>query len=488
MLTLQTTDDIRDCEGVSRRDFIRAGAIGLGGLTLPAFLQAKAQAVAGGKHYVRDKAVVMLYLSGGASHIETFNPNMDAPAPYHSMTGEVRTSLPGVTFGGTFPQLAKRAHRMAVVRSFRHPIGGHQQAHVHVLSGGTDPKGDATQGFSIGSLYARIRGTNSEATGLPTYSLLTHKEIDGQYSKELGRVRLGSTPRELGPVYAPFEHHDETYLPKGKSSSKRRSRSSSRDDKGSIAADMRLSIPADRFDDRKALLAQLDNIRREIDRSGQLEAAGKYQQQAFELVTGAGAKAFDIAGEPANLVARYDTSDTLIGKKVFRPSNLGKQMLMARRLVEAGCGFVTVHSAGWDMHADGNNPGMVAGMNMLGNSLDKAVAAFMDDVKSRGLDDKILLVITGDFGRTPKINGKGGRDHWANLGTLAFAGGGLPMGMTIGQSDRRNGEPATDPVTPRMMMGTIMRTLFDVGELRLDSGLPRDVSETAQAEGIRELG
>ena len=119
-------------------------------------------------------------------------------------------------------------------------------------------------------------------------------------------------------------------------------------------------------------------------------------------------------------------------------------MLLARRLCEAGCGFVTVQSAGWDMHADGNNPGMDRGMEMLGRPLDKAVSAFLEDSKQRGLSDKVLLVITGDFGRTPKINKRGGRDHWANLCTLAFAGGGLKMGQVIGQSDRNAGcRPAT---------------------------------------------
>ena len=157
-------------------------------------------------------------------------------------------------------------------------------------------------------------------------------------------------------------------------------------------------------------------------------------------------------------------------------STLGHQMLLARRLVEAGAGFVTVHSAGWDMHADGNNPGMVKGMNMLGSTLDKSLSAFMDDLAERGLSEKVLLVVTGDFGRTPTINKRGGRDHWARLGTLAFAGGGLKMGQVIGAADKRNGEPYTDAVTPGMMMGTILHTLFDIGKLRVARGLSAEMS------------
>jgi uncharacterized protein (DUF1501 family) len=127
------------------------------------------------------------------------------------------------------------------------------------------------------------------------------------------------------------------------------------------------------------------------------------------------------------------------------------------------------------MHADGNNPGMVQGMEMLGRTLDQAVSVFLDDVDQRGLSDKILLVITGDFGRTPRVNKKGGRDHWAKLGTLAFAGGGLRMGQVIGQSARNADIPGTSPISPGEMMSTIMHTLFDVGEMRLQQGLPPDL-------------
>ena len=153
-----------------------------------------------------------------------------------------------------------------------------------------------------------------------------------------------------------------------------------------------------------------------------------------------------------------------------------------------GVGFVTVHSAGWDMHADGNNPGMVTGMEMLGRTVDKAVSAFLEDVDRLGLSDKILLVITGDFGRTPKVNKRAGRDHWARLGTLAFAGGGLQMGHVIGQSARGADVPATDPVSVSNLMATIMHTMFDVGQLRLETGLPRELTTLIEeTEPIQQL-
>ncbi|MEO1971152.1 MAG: DUF1501 domain-containing protein, partial [Pirellulaceae bacterium] len=142
--------------------------------------------------------------------------------------------------------------------------------------------------------------------------------------------------------------------------------------------------------------------------------------------------------------------------------------------VEAGCGFVTVTSAGWDMH--GNAFGIDDGMPLLGPAVDKAVSAFIEDLEQRGLTDKVLLVITGEFGRTPKINNKGGRDHWGNLCTLMLAGGGLPMGQVIGQSDRTASRPATEPVTVKNLLATVMNTLFDVGKLRLVSGVPDEIA------------
>ncbi len=453
MLTIYSHNKSRDCEGLTRRGFIRAGALGLGGLTLPWLLRQRAAAAAGNADYVRDKAVVLLFLAGGASHIETFNPNMDAPSPYHSVTGEAQTTIPGVTFGGTLPQLAQHADKMAIVRSFTHPVGSHEQAISHVLTGGTDPNGRGVEGFSMGSMYSRLRGTNHPVTGMPTYALLTSPHKDGQYSKELGRVVRGSRSGPLGPTYGPFD-------PSGR---------------GTALENMKLNVSVERLGERRKLLGEINRLRRGIDRAGTAESFSRFEQQAVDLLTGGASAAFDLSQEDPRLVERYDTSGFMCGKKVFQPSILGEQMLMARRLVEAGAGFVTVQQAGWDMHADGNNPGIAAGMEMLGRPLDKAVSAFLEDLEDRGLTDKVLLVITGDFGRTPKINNRGGRDHWAKLCTLAFAGGGICNGQVIGQSDRQNGQPATDPVSTPNLLSTVMHALFDVGQLRVARGAPREL-------------
>jgi hypothetical protein len=443
---------------LARRDFLRAGALALGGLTLPHLLRLRAAAAESGADYVRDKSVVLVFLGGGASHIETFNPNIDAPAPFCSALGEVKTSLPGVAFGGAFPQLARHAHEMAIVRSFTHPVVDHEKAIVHVLTGGTDPVGDRREGFSMGACYARLRGANHPESGLPTYALVTAPETDKQYRTEKGRIQRGSWPGELGAAYAPFDPNE-----------------------GASLANMSLRLPAERLSDRQELRRGLDRLRRQVDGSGTMDSLDRFEQQAIDLLLGKAAEAFDLSREDPRLVERYDTSKFRVGHlrgrpETMRDSSVGRQMLLARRLCEAGCGFVTVQNAGWDMHADGNNPGIVDGMEMLGRPLDKALSAFLEDVRERGLSDKILLIVTGDFGRTPKINNRGGRDHWSRLATLAFAGGGLNMGQVIGHSGRKNDEPAGDAVSTPNLLATVNHYLFDVGKLRLDASVPRELA------------
>jgi hypothetical protein len=377
MLTLHSGTLTRDCAGLSRRDFLRAGSLALGGLSLPWLLRTRAHAAEPG--FVRDKAIVLIFLAGGASHIETFNPNMDGPEPSRSITGEVPTTLPGVTFGGTFPLLAQHAKKAAIIRSFRHPVGNHEQAISHVLTGGTDVNGQAKDGFGMGAMYARLAGPNNPKNGLPTYHLLTAPHKDGQYSREMQRVVVGSRAGALGPAFAPF-------TPAGG---------------GQATANMKLNLPADRFTDRRELLRQLDSLKRGIDAR---DAAGGYDQferQAVDLLTGGAAKALDLSLEDRKLVERYDTSQFECGKKVFEPSILGKQMLMARRLIEAGADFVTVQSAGWDMHADGNNPGVESGMKMLGTARQGTVGVPRRPPAARPAG-RVLTVVTGDFGRTPR--------------------------------------------------------------------------------------
>ena len=205
------------------------------------------------------------------------------------------------------------------------------------------------------------------------------------------------------------------------------------------------------------------------------------------MVTRGVAEAFDLSREDPRTVARYDTTglfrmeDLTRWYDMRRASNqLGRQMLLARRLCEAGCGFVTVSDCGWDYHANGNSPKHMTGIYPMGGQVDHAVAAFLQDVRERGLSDKILLVVTGEMGRTPRLNNIGGRDHYSELTPLLLAGGGLKTGQVIGQSDKQASRPLGEPYRPEHLLATILHTLFDIGKLRLEQNIPREIIRFAE--------
>jgi uncharacterized protein (DUF1501 family) len=468
MFTVTDTQGFRHCQGCSRREFLRVGALGLlGGFALPDLLRARAAAASAGA-VTRDRSVVLLFLQGGPSHLEFFDPKMSAPEEVRSITGEVQTALPGVTFGGTFGKLGRLAGRLAVVRSYASLNADH--SYLSVVSGGNPLKAAAS------ALYARVAGTTHPRTGLPTNVLVLPEAVEPglklQGNFETGALPTLTSPGELGPAYAAFNPGGGEQLKKN----------------------FQLSIPAARLDERRRLLAELDGVRRRVDAAGVMEGLDRFQQQAFDVVTRGVADAFDIAKEDPATVARYDTSglfrreDVTKWYDMHRSTNLlGKQMLLARRLVEAGCGFVTVSDCGWDMHANGNSPKNMANLPPLTSQVDHAVAAFLEDVRERGLEDNVLLVITGEMGRTPRRNRDGGRDHYPDLTTLAFAGGGLKMGQVIGQSDRLAAHPSSERYTPRHLVATILHTLLDVGEVRVRTGLGRAAAAIADGEPIPAL-
>ena len=224
-------------------------------------------------------------------------------------------------------------------------------------------------------------------------------------------------PAFLGTAYAPF------------------------DPNGQALKNLSLAVPERRVGDRRMLLASLDRLDADVDRSGAMEGMNRFEQQAFNLVLGRAPKAFDLSKENSKTVAHY-------GK------GLGEQMLRARRLCEAGCGFVMVSYGGWDMHNKIEDR-----MRERSPDVDRAVAAFVDDVHQRGLSDEILLVVTGEFGRTPKVNRNAGRDHWAPLSSLALSGGGLRMGQVVGESAPKGDVPKSTPIRPQDLMATVFHVL-----------------------------
>ncbi|HEV7223176.1 MAG TPA: DUF1501 domain-containing protein [Pirellulales bacterium] len=464
MLTISDPRPAHDCQGYSRREFLRIGALGCGGLSLAGLLQAQARGAESAA--LTGKSVVLLFLHGGPPHIEFFDPKLTAPQEIRSITGEVQTKLPGVTFGATFPKLAALADRFVVVRSYG--SGSSDHTYGRTVAGG-DPQGPA-----MSAIYARVRGTNHPETGLPTNVLVLPEAVkDGlklDSNFETAALPTLTQAGSLGPTYAAFN-------PSGG---------------GDLKADMQLSLPAARLEDRRGLLRQLDQLQKQADLSRSVESLSFYQQQAFEVVMRGVAAAFDLSQERPEVIARYDTSglfkmeDLTRWYDMRRASNqLGRQMLLARRLCEAGCGFVTVSDCGWDYHANGNSPKQMAGIYSMGGQVDHAVSAFIEDVRQRGLEDKILLAVTGEMGRTPRLNGNGGRDHYGELTPLLLFGGGLKMGQIIGQTDRQAGRALTEPYRPEHLLATVMHTLFDVGRLRLEPDVPREIIRLT--EGARPI-
>ncbi|MCA9267112.1 MAG: DUF1501 domain-containing protein [Planctomycetales bacterium] len=463
MLSIFDPRPAHDCQGFRRREFLRVGAATGLGLTLPGLFGRCALSADGLKEYVTGKSVVFLFLGGGPSHIETFDPKMTAPSEVRSIFGEVATAHSGVTFGGHFPQLAKLAKKFSIVRSYQSRNGGHE--YVAVTTAGNSTKA------ALGALYTRVVGTNHPQSGAPLHTLVLPEAVAPE-GFPIGRnFETGHLPglTQTGSLGASYQAFD----PSGG---------------GPLQQNMELAIPAERFSDRRSVLAGLDRLRRQMDASGQIDGLDKMQQQAYEVITGGAAAAFDLSQEDPRTVARYDTSHCFKNEEVQRWGDmrrstnlLGRQMLLARRLVEAGCGFVTVSDCGWDMHSNGNSPKGLAGMRWLGPQVDHAVAAFIEDCEARGLRDKVLLVVTGEMGRTPRINNNGGRDHYGELTPLLLYGGGLNMGHVVGQSDAGAARPATEPYGPGHLLSTIMHTLFTLGRLRLDSSLPRDVAAVMQS-------
>ncbi len=468
----------------SRRAFLRVGAAGLGAMSLSRLLRGGEPA---GKPWVRDKSVVWLWLGGGPPQAETWDPKPDAPSGVGTMFGVVRTSLPGVTFGSHFPKLAARAHRLAIVRSFQTPCSDHQDNFVRAMLTGTQAK----LAPSVGSVYAFLRGNNHPRSGMPTYMVLD----SGNNTEFLQEHFLrGNTPGELSDAFAPF-NPSGSIIPLPEQNGPRR-KPDGEVTFSPLLKSMELRLPADRWDRRKELLRQLDAATRTVESDRALATHDGYREQAYQVLQGSMSEAFRLDREDPKTIERYDTSDILLTCPNFlklpdfprRRSLLGRQMLLARRLCEAGAGLVMVENCGWDFHGgDGLNPNVKAGLDGFGPSLDRAVSAFLDDVRDRGLEDRILLVVCGEMGRTPKINASGGRDHWPKLAPLFLAGGGYRMGQVIGQSDAQGGQPATTPVTHAQLASTVLQTLVDPTKLRLFPNIRPDLLRRVEENPIPNL-
>lgn len=453
MLDIHTSDT-----PYSRRHFLTVGGLALGGFSLSSLFAVRASAaesVGGASGLETGKSVIFLFQQGGPSQFETFDPKPDAPIEIRTVGGVTQTTVPGLVFGDTFQQLAKHADKFLVVRSFATNNGGHNIRPI---------VGPESLNANIGALYSSVVGATHAVTSVPTNAVIFPQAVCDDVAKGQGRGDFAAT----GPVStscAPF-------IP---------------GEGGQLQKNLRLNLTPDRFRDRQALVGEFDRLRAETEADPQFRDYDHGRRQACDvLLSGSVADALDLAREDPKTLAKYDTARYVAahnwdrsarGKRGYytgHTKSLGKALLLARRLCEAGCGFVTIHAGYegvWDMHADGNNLNMKDGMEAIGGAFDHAVAAFIEDVEARGLSEKIMLVATGEMGRTPRLNKSGGRDHWARLAPLMLYGGGVARGKVIGRSTKDGGEPAADGVATPNLISTILHTVFDMGLVRLRPAL-----------------
>jgi uncharacterized protein (DUF1501 family) len=433
---------------MTRRNFLQAGV--LGGLTLADL--GRLQAANPGRR--RDTAVILFWLSGGPGHMETWDPKPDAVAQFRGPFGASRTRVPGLLVGELLPQTARVMDRVAVLRSVSHGSGDHTKANHWMLTGFEGPAFNVPdfkvqRRPSLGSATARLRGANR--AGMPPYVAVPH--LRG------GTDNFFHYAAYLGGAANPFIVESDPNTPQFRVRG--------------LSLVPELSFQ--RLQDRRQILAAMDTFRLTHDRqAADLDA---HCQRAYHLLTSRQvASAFDISQEPARLRDSY-------GRHTF-----GQSALLARRLVEAGVTFVTVNCVPWDHHGTFNRYRTDEGSRLLIPPLDRAVAALVQDLIERGLYERTLIVCMGEFGRTPRMNADGGRDHWGNVFSVMVGCGSMRMGQAVGRSTPRGEEVADRPIRPQDVAATVFHHLgIECRQVIFNDaqGRPIPLIETGQA--IREL-
>lgn len=395
-----------------RRTFLHVGWLGMGGLSLADVLRLRASA-AERRGPGRDSAVIQVYLGGGLSHLDSYDPKSDAPSEFRGEFRAIPTVVPGVNLGELLPRQARIMDKLVVIRGLHHASADHGAGSHLILTGhpSTDPNPRGNDRPSVGSVVARLRGANRP--GLPAYVGLPRSPAFGQAAY-------------LGPGFNPFGLDGESNAP-----------ARVRD------LDPPEGLSMDRLADRRALLARLDRIDRRRDASGAMDGMDRFTAEAYAMMTGPAArKAFDFAREPSHVQDRYGRT------------RIGQGCLLARRLVEAGVTFVTVTDDGWDHHTQ-----VFASCRKQLPPLDAAIAALVTDLHDRGLADRVLVLVWGEFGRTPRVNNNGGRDHWPGAFSALLAGGGLQTSRVVGASSRKGESPVDRPVRPEDVLQTVYTVL-----------------------------
>ncbi len=437
---LQATDR----EGLvvaSRRNMLKAGLAGLAGLSLPDLLRHRSQAATSGMSIPGNKSVILLWMAGGPSHIDTFDPKPDRPVENRGPFGVIPTRLPGVQVCEHLPKLASMLDQFTIIRSVDARHSNHEPNTVFQTANlEAEPRTNpiAEQYPAIGSVIAKHHGANQP--GMPAYVAFQTSRSHVAHAGYLGQQYnpfIANRAAQL-PVY------NEVGLDSGRTSE-------------ASFFQLPAGLSHERLLDRRNLLGDLDSLRRQLDQSAMLRALSQYEQQAVDLLVGQRAqKAFDLASEPEAMRQRY-------GKHLWQ-----QQALLARRLVEAGVAFVTIDlsyhpaSGTWDNHGDNIPPygGISKGLKPLLPLFDHLVTTLVQDLKERGLLDDVLVIAMGEFGRTPMIGTQGstdGRDHWPVVMSMLLAGGGLRHAQVIGSTESDGGHIKDRPVTPGDLAATIYR-------------------------------
>ena len=452
------------CRGpVSRRSFIEAGSLALGGLSLPDLLRERAVAKKAGRGQVEDTSVILIWLQGGPSHMETYDLKPEAPAEYRGELRPISTRAPGLDVCELLPLHAQVADKMTVIRSIAHGFANHAGGAGRFLSGYNplrplDPK---SQFPCLGPVVSKmLQGRRDPA--MPTYIASATNVYGG-----------GSA--SLGPAYLPFVVGGDPNAAGFKVNNL------------SLAPQVR-----DRLGDRRLLLGALDQLRRDIDSYRIMDSMDKFNREAIDLLTSRKAqRAFDISLESPKTREKY-------GRHRW-----GQRALLARRLVEAGCSFVTMQMqnpgipggiGNWDIHAV--NGHLYDDARARLPVFDRAIAALIDDIYQRGLDRKVMVIVSGEFGRTPRINPqKGtsskvvqpGRDHYPGAMSVLVSGGGMQTGQVIGQTTAKGVRPKERQLDPNDLLATVYRFLgIDYSKMIPDTS-GRPVPLIPHGTPIREL-
>jgi uncharacterized protein (DUF1501 family) len=413
--------NLSNCQGITRRNLLHAGLLGIGGLTMPELLRARAAAPAQAR---RNTNVILFWLSGGPGHMETWDPKPDAVAQYRGPFGSINTNVSGIQLGELLPCQAKIADKLALIRGVNHGTGDHTKANHWMLTSYEGPSFNAADLAqlkpSLGSCVSRLRGAN--VAGMPPYVAVPN--LRG------GTDNFYHYAAYLGGNANPFIVESDPNL------------------KNFRVRNMALSegLTAQRLQDRRDLLQRFDGMRRNEER--RVADMDLHYQRAFELLTSPKvATAFDINAES-------DQTRDSYGRHTF-----GQSALLARRLVESGVTFVTVNCVPWDHHGTAGRYRTEEGAKLLIPPLDRAIAGLVEDLARRGLHNDTLVVAMGEFGRTPRMNAEGGRDHWGNAFSILMSCGKMRMGQTIGRTNPRGEYVVDRPVSPSDVAATIYHHL-----------------------------